>query len=72
MSNNTKKTSLGMRILLLLLVALMVGSLAFYTVFMIIDQIRSNIENTEDAGTGKDYSSDDGHDHDDADTGSYY
>jgi ABC-type sugar transport system permease subunit len=36
MSNNAKKTSLGMRILLLLLVALMVGSLAFYTVFMII------------------------------------
>ena len=70
--NNAKKTSLGMRILLLLLVALMVGSLAFYTVFMIIDQIRSNVEDTENAGTDKDYGSEDDHDHDDADTGSYY
>jgi flagellar basal body-associated protein FliL len=38
---NTPKHSLAMRILLLVLVALMVLSLAFYTVWMIVDQIKA-------------------------------
>ena len=38
---NTQKHSLAMRILLLALVALMVLSLAFYTIWMIVDQIKN-------------------------------
>ena len=64
MSNSSKKTSLTMRIVLFALAALMVGSMAFYTILMIVDQVRSNKEDTEQTGgdTGNDYKEDE-HDH---------
>ncbi len=46
-SQKQKAKQLWIRILLIALVSLMVASLAFYTIWMLVDQIKENIEEKE-------------------------
>ena len=61
-----KVKQLWIRILLIALVALMVASLAFYTIWMLVDQIKENAEEKKDAGSKTDFGyteTDDEHEH---------
>ena len=75
MKQQEKVKQLWVRIILIVLVALMVASLAFYTIWMVINQIREKVDN-DDPGSDTDFSEhtdDDGHDHgDEADPHPYY
>ena len=61
-----KVKQLWIRILLIALVALMVASLAFYTIWMLVDQIKENAEEKKDSGSKTDFGdteTDDEHEH---------
>ncbi len=66
-TNNQKTHGLAMRILLLVLVALMVISLAFYSIWMIVDNVRTKKAEKEKAEREAQEEADDEHDHEHSD-----
>ncbi len=69
----SRKTSLGMRIFVIVLVVLMVAGLATTTIYYVVDAISNAIEEkNEQAGTGEDYGAEDDHEHEDEDGGKNY